>query len=585
MKGIPFLEIASTYVHALYLDTSWASYLLVIPFLLFVIYSFTGWKLALKIHTIYILLIVLIFALISVAELEIFNEWGTKINVKAINFLKHPPEVIHSTRTSFLFMGFIGVGILSFLGFLLHKKICPPFPYEKGIAGKFIFLFLIPGILLLGIRGGFQQIPIQQSDAYFSKYNILNLAAINSGWNLAQSIMENRRNLGENPYQYYPLAQARKTVDELYTIEKDTTVLVLKAKRPNVVLIVLEGWSADLIKSLGGYDSITPGLDSIIREGILFDNMYASGSLSDQGMTSVFSAFPAQPSVSIISQPGKYVHLPCITKEFTATGYATSFLFGGQLSYGNIKAYMYFNKFDKILEGKDFDDTISQGKLGVHDEFLYVRQLAELRNERVPFFGGMFTLSSHSPFDMPMDEKKKLSMGGDEQNYVNSVHYADEKLFQFLQNAKKEKWFANTLFIMISDHGHRSPKHWVMNQPEYRRIPMVWWGNVIKDEYKGYRNKKLCSQIDLASTLLHQLNLPAKEFEWSKNLFNPYTPEFAFFETTDGFGWVRPEGYIVYSHTLHQYYFEQTNSPSEKLKLEKEGKSYLQVMFQEYTDY
>ena len=150
---------------------------------------------------------------------------------------------------------------------------------------------------------------------------------------------------------------------------------------------------------------------------------------------------------------------------------------------------------------------------------------------------------------------------------------------------KKEKWFNNTLFIFVSDHSHRSPRHWVQAQPEYRKIAMMFWGNVIKDEYKGYRYKKICSQLDIASTLLNQLNVSAKKYVWSKNLFNPYTPSFAFYETYDGFGFVRPNQYIVYSHPEKNFPFEKTISPAEKSKLEKEGKSFLQTMFQQYTDY
>ncbi len=114
---------------------------------------------------------------------------------------------------------------------------------------------------------------------------------------------------------------------------------------------------------------------------------------------------------------------------------------------------------------------------------------------------------------------------------------------------------------------------------------MLLWGNVISDEYKGTVNKKTCSQVDIASTLLNQMNISAKRFEWSKNLFNPNVSEFAYYETTDGFGWVRPNQHLVYSHTMNEYYFENAKSPEDKRILEKEGKSYLQTMYQQYTDY
>lgn len=625
MHDISTGEIISTFWHALYLDTSFACYFLAFSFLIFPFYILIPYKIFQIIHSSYVLILLILFSLITIAELEIYNEWGSKLSMKAVRYLQHPSEVIHSTSVSFLIFGFAAVGLLLFVSYYLWRKICPPLSalHEnihssiwKKVLTVFVFILIIPVLLVLGIRGGTQQIPIQQSDVYFSKHNILNLAAVNSGWNLGQSMWDNKKNLGVNPYIYFAQDDAKKTVQEIYKTQKDTTIFVLKNSKPNIVLVILESWSADMVKSLGGYDSVTPGLEQIISEGILFENAYASGSLSDQGMAAIFSAFPAQPTVSIIFQPGKYVHLPCINTEFHQAGYNTSFLFGGQLSYGNIKAYMYYNKFDRILEGSDFDDSIPRGRLGVHDEYLYQRQLRELKNEKQPFFAAMFTMSSHNPYDMPMAEKDKLKFDSDEGKYVNSVHYADAKLFEFLQSAKKEKWFDNTLFVIMADHSHRSPRHWSINQPEYRRIPMLFWGNVLKDEFKGYRNKKICSQIDVASTLLHQLKIPATRFEWSKNLFNPYTPEFAYFENSDGFGWVRSpshdlqsqsmvvrsEGvssvqtyplpgdaretsYLSYSHTMNQYYFEQTKSPEEKMRLEKEGKSFLQVMFQEYTDY
>jgi phosphoglycerol transferase MdoB-like AlkP superfamily enzyme len=303
-------------------------------------------------------------------------------------------------------------------------------------------------------------------------------------------------------------------------------------------------------------------------------------------MTAIFSAFPALPAAtSIIGQPGKYAHLPCLNNELHALGYSSSFLFGGQLSYGNIKAYMYYNQFARILEGKDFASHIPRGKLGVHDEYLYARQLQELKHEKEPFFAAMFTASSHSPYDMPMKKEDKVDWGGDENDYVNSIRYADKQLYDFIQKSKKETWFNNTLFVFVADHSHRSPKLWAQHQPEYRKIPMLFWGNVIKDEFKGYRYKKVASQLDLAATLLHQLQLSSEKYLWSKNLFNPYSKPFAFYETFDGFGFIHSGNAIVYSHSNNTFLYESYRTTSNKMKVEKEGKSFLQTMFQEYTDY
>jgi len=123
LKEISFWEIISTFWNALYLDTSMASYLLAITFICFTLFGFFNRKIFLAINKAYIFIIVVLFSLITIAELKIYDEWGTKLNIKGIKFLEHPSEVINSTSNSFLIFGFIAVGILSFIGFYLHKKI------------------------------------------------------------------------------------------------------------------------------------------------------------------------------------------------------------------------------------------------------------------------------------------------------------------------------------------------------------------------------------------------------------------------------------------------------------------------------
>ena len=143
---------------------------------------------------------------------------------------------------------------------------------------------------MLAIRGGVQQIPANVSDAYYSNNNALNLTSVNSAFHLAASILENTK--GGEPYSFMKNEEADAIVDSLYTNNPDSTRSVLSVQRPNIVLVVLESWSADLVKLCGGYDSITPFFDSIAQHGILFSDCYASGGLSDQGMAALFSGFP-----------------------------------------------------------------------------------------------------------------------------------------------------------------------------------------------------------------------------------------------------------------------------------------------------
>lgn len=583
LAGAGFVEIISVYAHAVYIDTATACYLLIPTFLLLSLSAVLQKKWPLKINRFFILLFLICISLITFGDLPIYDEWHIKVNYKALWFFGNPSEVFHTASITQLISGFVFTALLTWLLLRLHKKITvaeivpPAKPWWATIA----FILISPVLLFTGMRGGYQPIPVQVSDAYYSNYNVLNLTAVNSAFNLFSSCIENAK--ADKPYQFMPSAEAKSIFTQLNAVEKDSTIHILKNERPNIVLVVLESWSADLVKNCGGYDSICPFFQSMADSGLLFTNCYASGSLSDQGMAAVFSGFPAQPKTSVITQPDRYVHLPCINTSLEKAGYHTSFMFGGQLSYGNIKAYMYYNGFDKIIEGKDFDASIPQGRLGAADEYLFNRQLKELSNEKQPFFASMFTLSTHGPFDFPMEEK--LHWGDKEKEYINSVLYADNCIRNFITEAKKQDWYSNTVFVFVSDHSHNSPKNWAFNQPEYRHIPMLFYGDAIKPEYRGMKYEKVASQTDLASTLLAQLNIDSREFHFSKNLFNPYSPSYAYYAFDEGFGLVKPEGQTIWHVKDGRQEYEKFNSPADKPRITKEGQAFLQVLMEEYFSY
>jgi phosphoglycerol transferase MdoB-like AlkP superfamily enzyme len=583
LAGAGFGEIISVFSHGIYIDTAMACYLLLPTFLFLLLAAVLNKSWVVKIHRGLIVLLLICIGLITIGELPVYDEWHTKLNYKALWFFGNPTEVFRTASWSQLVFGLLGTALFSWIFFRLYKRMMgapvppPAKPYWETVA----FGLVAPLVLFLGMRGGWQPIPVQVSDAYYSHYNVLNLAAVNSEFNLFSSCIENAK--ATEPYKLMPSAEASRIFAEMTQPSKDTTIHILTTNRPNVVLVVLESWSADLIKSCGGYDSIAPHFQSMADSGVLFTNCFASGSLSDQGMAAVFSAFPAQPKTSIITQPTRYVHLPCINNSFKKAGYATSFMFGGQLSYGNIKAYMYYNGFDRILEGKDFSADIQQSRLGVPDGPFFERQISELSKEKQPFFAAMFTLSTHGPFDFPM--KEMLHWGDKEKPYINSVYYADSCIHNFISNAKKYPWYKNTLFVFVSDHSHNSPKNWDFNQPEYRHIPMLFYGEVIRPEFRGMKYDSVASQTDLAATLLHQLDLDASEFMFSKNLFNPYSPNYAWYAFDEGFGIVKPEARLAWHVKENRTQFEQAASPADRDKALKEGKAFLQFMSERYFSY
>ncbi|MEI8204613.1 MAG: LTA synthase family protein [Bacteroidota bacterium] len=583
-EHISFGEIAKCFYFALKLDVSAACYLSLLPYLLHSILYFKPSKYIYKIHQVYVIIISIIVYLIALSETGIYSEWKSKLNTKALAYLQNPTEIVSSTST-FNVIGLLLILVLLIVGsVLLFNKVLPykKHPFKKNIVWGIIFALCTPLLLLTGIRGGWQAIPITQSQSWYSRFVILNDAAVNPTWNLFVNILSNQQFLKHNPFESMPDADAKKIVDQIHHIKQDTTINILTTNRPNVVLIIMESWSADLIESLGGEKGITPQFHELEKEGYLFTQAYSSGNRSQQGMAGFFGGFPALPITTLTEHPDKYVKVPSLIKILNANKYNTSFYFGGQLIYGNIKSFIMFNEFNRIIEGEQFDSKIPRGKLGVHDEYLFARQLNDLKAEAQPFFSAMFTLSTHSPYDEPM--QKVLNWGGNECDYINSAYYTDQCLGNYIAEAKKQPWFNNTLFIISADHSHNTYRNYNLQTFEYHKIPIFLYGNVLKPEYRGKQSEVYISQSDIPSTLLHQLNIPSTQFEWSRNIFNPYMPQFAYFEMNDGLGWKRPDGYFVYNK-LENVFLDNKLPPAAADSMFKEGKAYLQHLFREFIDF
>jgi len=578
-----FSEVLAGFWYALRLDISTASYIMIFPFLLLLIKSMVSWRWIDIVNKVYTAVFIIAYTLITTTELGIYSEWKTKLHYKALHYLGHPDEVYNSASTGkfigliFIFIGLVLTGIVVYNRFFYRR----PVKVKRNLLSSAVFFILAPGLIFLGIRGGIQAIPITQSQSYYSNYNILNLAAVNSGYSFTYSMHDNYRFMYENPFQFYEDDHALKIVEDITYVEKDTTVNVLNVSRPNIVILLLESWSADLIHSLGGEEGITPEFEKLAADGILFKNLYVSGNRSEQALSAIFGGFPSTPITAITHNLDKVVNLPSLPKRLKAEGYNSSFYFGGHLMYGGIKSYLSTTGFEKMVEIYDLPDSLPRGKLGVHDEFVFSYQIDEVDKMAQPFLSAIFSLSTHSPYDQPME--KVIEWGGSENEYLNSAYYTDRCLAEYFRKASSKEWYDNTLFIIVADHSHNSYRHWSVNSPQYRHIPMLLYGNVIKEEFKGQHMDVMASQTDIPVTILKQLGMDTEEFVWSRDLFNPYIPDYVFYEATNGVGWMRPYGHFVWHKDYGILEKEVPDDKSEKLI--EEGKAYLQVLFKEFIEY
>lgn len=584
------VDIIDIFINSIRLDLSMAAYLVSIPMLLTILnmyFSKNSWsKVALKY---YHFLFIVLYLLIGFANMNLYREWGTKINFKAVHtFLEFPYEVAISGFTRALLIPVFLYSILGFLAFKLRAILLDSFSFNSFKNNK-IELYGLPIALLavnfLFIRGGWQLTPINVSMAQYSTVPLYNHLSTNTMWQFMQNVYFELKPV-KSRYVYF----SEKTMERILHQEsaEDSTIHILKptVTNPNVVLIILESYTSDLIESLGGESGVSPNIEKIIKKGILFTNIYSSGDRTEKGIISILSSFPSQATRSIIRDSHKQIHLPSMAQQFKKRNYRTSFYYGGESEFFGLKSYLLMHDFEVVVDKNVFQTKDFNSKWGAHDGVLFDKHLNDFTSHQEPFFTTILTLSNHEPFEIPIPKKYR----GDDlaSLFRNTAYYTDLSLGEYIQKAKQQSWYDNTLFIIVADHGHRLPLNSYEIWDYHRhRIPLLFFGNVVREELQGTQNNIYGSQTDIAQTIYNQLDMTVSPNFWSKDLFSSNKKDrFAFYNWDNGFGLVG-DGFSL-------SYNEDAKKPIDVLVsgsvINKEtklnfAKAYMQKIFSQYMSY
>lgn len=587
LKTVSLGEKASTFWYALRLDSAMVAYISALPLIIYIIILFLKRSfLPASAGKVFVVSLLVIFVFISGFNWNLYREWGSKINYRAIDIaFNSPAEAMASSASQPILLSAIIVLALFVSGLILSNWLIDynipdrdkPLPYK--ITGSFLAIAL----LVLVARGGWQLAPINQSMAYFSTEPILNHAAVNTEWNLMQDIINNKFD-SKNPYKYYTTAESKKIVSELFPDSKAATESILNTAKPNVVLIIVESFTTALIESLGGEKGIAPNMTGFSRDGLLFTDIYAVAGRTDKGVVGILSAFPSQAIRSIMKQNDKQEKLPAFAQELQSNGYKTSFYYGGESEFFNMKSYVLSHGYSKLVDQHSFRKKDMNSKWGTFDHMVFRKNVADLDSEKTPFFSTILTLTNHEPFELPGTPRFK---GEDSDNKFRSTFfYTDSCIGDYIREAKTKEWYSNTLFVITADHSHRLPGTISEYDPQRYHIPLLFFGDVLKPEFRGKRIEKTGNQTDLAATLLTQLKIDPSRYKWSKDLLNPETKGFSFFNWDDGFGFAANDQVISFDNVGQSIILrrDSTNTKSDRV-LTRYGKAYMQRVFQEYLDY
>ncbi len=583
LKQINWKEITQTNFYAFRMDLASYCYVMLFPLICYVIWFIQEKKWIKKILDVYFIVIIVISTFISIADNGLFRAWGVKITPKAITYLSYPKEVAESTQSSPLLLlftlFFIQTALFIWIYFRWISKKLNPNNYP--LAFRIVFPVLLLGILFIGARGGFQRWPINARVCYFSRQPLLNLSAVNSLWNFLD-VLTTPDEMRENPYMFYNEKDMGGLINDLYAKDNNTN-LVLTTERPNIVVILLESFSAEAVGALNPRQEIsaTPVFDSLSKEGLLFTNFYATGFRTEHGQIALLSGFPAQPRTSISRNRSKIQRLPLLIRDLGDAGYYSSYITGGDVNFSNTQFLLQFGGCKEVLGDTDFPSFKRKATWGIYDDEMFPLALQRINRQKQPFFNIIATTTNHEPFEVEVEPKfgdKDLKS-----KFLNTVYFTDKCMGDFFENAKGEPWYKNTLFVIIADHAHSLPN----DQPSYSQkrhwIPCLFYGEVLKEEYHGKTIDVIASQSDFPKIILSQLHLNSSEYIWSKDIFNSSQKAFAFYTFDEGFGMIEPEQTIIYDYKLDDLIFLKDTAlfKTDSLILQQ-GKALLQKEMEEY---
>lgn len=532
-QGVGSTALWATYRHGFPMDLATACYLLLPMALAAIPLMFKELPVVRAGMKFYLWCMVVLAAFINVCDIALFASWGTKINHKALSYLRYPQEAMDAAAGAPMEQLAIVLIAQCTVAFLVLSRVDHARSFRTDRSWQRItFPATLPLLLLIGMRGGVQDYPIDRSWSYHSDRPLLNLAALNGVWNVIVLLAEPPE-IEHNPYNYLAANEATKRFGSLHPIPTQPIQRITTTHRPNIVVVLLESWTADVVGVLGGDSAVTPGYDRLARNGLLFSQFHSTGFRTEQGLCALISGFPSQPRTTIIRQYGKFDRLPSLVNVLDSAGYHSTYYYAGDVTFANTRAYLDAMGFDKVHDESSFPIE-RRTRWGAYDEELFNFHIRDSRTTQEPFLHVIMTSTSHEPFDVPVDEG--FPGDTDPQRYRNSVHYTDRTLAAFMDSCKMQDWYDRTLFVIVADHGHYLPHYRGNHTQERHRIPLLITGGALEPDLRGTTNTTYGSHVDLATTLLHQLQLNDERFIWSKDLLAGDIPHFAFWTFDDGFG-------------------------------------------------
>ncbi len=404
-------------------------------------------------------------------------------------------------------------------------------------------------LLVVLTRGGFQESPVRPPDAmrYSSAY--LNNVPLNGAFTISRDIQDGE----ENVQAYDPdenTAKVQALLDEPSAfVHPDYPLLrympenANAANRPNVVVIVLESFTAKYLAEFGGDPRTAPEFQKLIEGGMFFRRFFATGGRSANGIYALFGGLPDRYGRTLLRSTEIHNRIGGLPALLGNLGYDSLFMYGGDLTFDNMDRFTPHAGFRRTISNREMlaRGLHAEGTAwGLDDRDTFRLLLEEMDALKPPFIASLFTLNTHHPYLQAPDGSALYGPETPQHLFLNSYNYSDRLIGQFMRAAAERPYFKNTIFIFVADHAH----HTDLNYLEDRHIPLLIYA---PGRIPAQRIQEIASQTDLLPTVLHLAGGGSYYASVGRNLMDPRAraKDYAFFAAAGLIGWAQGDHMIL----------------------------------------
>lgn len=460
--------------------------------------------------------VVAIFVLlfVGVAEWLFWDEFASRFNFIAVDYLIYTQEVVGNIRESYpttaILSGVVVASLALYVFLRRHLVTSIAHPTRVGVRLRHTAGFA--GVAVLSV------ILVDSSLAHISDNQYEIQLAGNGPYSFFAAFRNNELDYNAF-YRTEPEDVVRARLGHLVGNEAVVAADELSVqhdivahgqeRRLNVMLVVVESLSADFLGAYGDNRGLTPHLDALATDSLRFTQLYATGTRTVRGLEALTLSLPPTPGRSIVKRPDNG-GLYSAGYLFRERGYDTRFLYGGYGYFDNMNAFFEGNGYEVVDRTSISETEAPFGNVwGIADEYLLNRTLAEADRSYAagrPFFHHVMTTSNHRPYTYP-EGRIDIPSG---KGRKGAVKYVDWALGDFIRQARQHPWFDDTVFVIVADHCASSAGSTELAVDRYR-IPLLIYSpkHIVPAQIDI-----LASQIDVIPTLLGLLN-----FTYSSKFF------------------------------------------------------------------